>query len=664
MADVTPPKIERIGMLPNTAPKIERIGMLPDAARGAPKEDAGGTWAGALWQGLKGAMSRTGLGQIDAMAAGAQGVSPYAAEKGTLAPDKEQWLYGEQGVVSDPKKFYVARNPQTGEQSVYLRTPESGENRLAAAGRMMAAGVPESFPGTAAGAAARVPSAGQQRLADFERAGVTPNLPAISGSRVAGTTSKVAGAVPFVGNLVRGGATKTLEDTAGAVEREASKLGSAETAEQAGESTRRGITNFIEGTSKRRSDVLYGAFDRLMPGATEVPMTRTLAALRSPGNRFPSNPQLGEQITNPKLGALASTLAPQTKTIPATVSSILDAAGNPIVKAAGQKVQVGGKLSFAELKELRSYIGRQMSNPAIVNDIPRADLSRVYGALTADMRSAAAAQGPEALKALDRATQDFQERMRVIDRITPLLKPDAPEKTFGIINRAAQGGGGDAGLLAEVKSAIGPSSAEWGDVGAAIVRTLGKPSPGVHTAGNPEFSVNNFVTNWNKLSPKAKDILFGPESKEGSPREALERLWRIASGMKDVEKLANTSHTAEFGMTVTGIGAALDSVIFGQGQMVAHALGTMATGYGIAKLVMSPGFSRWLYRFPNTVAKAPNAAVAAQRAAADLDLMMQNRDPIDWPNDRASSGPDAGAAAAHNTGQRRKPGPHDAEPPH
>lgn len=50
--------------------------------------------------------------------------------------------------------------------------------------------------------------------------------------------------------------------------------------------------------------------------------------------------------------------------------------------------------------------------------------------------------------------------------------------------------------------------------------------------------------------------------------------------------------------------------------------GSAAGGYGVAKLLMSPGFTRWLYRLPQVVATSPSGDVLGQRASALLIEMM------------------------------------------
>ena len=471
------------------------------------------------------------------------------------------------------------------------------------------------------GAARAAPSAApasRQLLRDFEAAKVTPNLPAVGQGRTAGLVSNIANTLPISGPQVRAAINRTASDTAAAAERSATQYGAARLPIEGGEAAQRGVTQFATVDFPAAAQKLYGEFDRQMVNAPPVPTTATQKALEGPLKRFPTSPELGAQITNPKLRGYAETLSPKTTTKPPTLSKILDASGNPTVVKAAQTITSGGKLTFDELKELRSYIGQLIGDPVLVSDIPRRDLKSVYAGISDDLRAAAKRQSPEALAAFDKANAFYKEGIEHIDDIEFLTK-GSPEQAFSRINRAAETGGStNSGLLAKIKTALGPK--EWGNVGSSIVARLGEPAAGAKDMLGTNFSPTSFATSWNKLSPAAKDELFGPAVPD-SPRAGLETLARISQAQKNVGKLANVSRSGEYGL----MGAMAFMAIEHYSALIAHPVATaIGVGgvYGASKLLMSPQFARWLYSLPSIVEAAPSLAEAARRAASTLAASM------------------------------------------
>jgi hypothetical protein len=90
------------------------------------------------------------------------------------------------------------------------------------------------------------------------------------------------------------------------------------------------------------------------------------------------------------------------------------------------------------------------------------------------------------------------------------------------------------------------------------------------------------------------------------------------------------------------------ALLSGNMKELAVMAGSAAGGYGVAKLLMSPGFTRWLYRLPDVVATSPSGDVVGQRASALLAEMM-NR-PGDNYAEPESSQPSSASSAARAMG--------------
>ena len=437
------------------------------------------------------------------------------------------------------------------------------------------------------------------RLQDFEGQGVTPSVPAVGQGRATGLAAQAGRILPF-SPVQRGIAQNTVE-TQAATERAAAQYGTAADEFAGGNVARNAMTRFAADKSQAASD--YGTFFGHMQGAPDAPIPNTLRVLSDLKGRFPNAPGLTDIFTSPPILRMNQELQPRTVNIPGKTSPILNQFGQPTAVTAAQTVQRGGKLGMDELKAMRSKIGEQLEAPTIGPDsIPRGQLKQLYGALTQDMRMAAGARGPDAVRALVKAEGNYKIRMGIIDRLDTITNKDAPEGVFQAIDRAATTGGGqDAGLLGAIKRTATPD--EWNDVAAAVVRRLGNPKPGVPRApGEPDFSVGSVATNWRKLTPRAKNMLFGPD-KPGTPRAGLEELSRVASSLQNVGKLANTSHSAEVGAAFAMVGELFGSLA--AGRVPIPELAAYTGSYGASKLLMSPAFARWMYKLPSVVNSAP-----------------------------------------------------------
>jgi hypothetical protein len=543
-------------------------------------------------------MGAIGSNFFDRLTSAIQGTSPQLTSitgkpNYTLAPPEEQWKYQEIGVPSDQQK-YVAIGDQ-----VYNRNPNMDQGWLGRVGsgfgNLLSLALPSEAPAVGIAKAA-TPS--QNLLQDFNQSGVTPSLPAVGQNRVAGLMSQIANSLPFVGGPVRAAAGQTISDTANAAQRIADTYGQASTPLDAGDALQKSLRQYITNSGNQAS-TLYDTFNAQMAAAPPAQLPNTLAAMAGPVARFPTSPALGAALTNPKLQSFLNILQPAGSTAPAT-------------------------LTFPELSELRTYTGNALGDATLVNDIPRADLKNLYSSISSDMENAAQAQGPNAMFAFQQATAFYRNRMNTIDALDPLLN-GPPETAFARVNRAASpGSSGNIGLPQTAQAAMPPE--DWRNVGAAIIRQMGQPPAGAKNALAPDaFSAPSFATNWNKLSDDAKDTLFGPNPSgpvfgpmaPGTDRAALDALTRVAQAQKNVASLANTSHSAEYGLI--GLGAA--KILDDPALLFSHPLTAIGSALGsnlMSRFLMSPGVARWVYALPGAIARAPTPMVGAQQALAGL----------------------------------------------
>jgi hypothetical protein len=164
--------------------------------------------------------------------------------------------------------------------------------------------------------------------------------------------------------------------------------------------------------------------------------------------------------------------------------------------------------------------------------------------------------------------------------------------------------GGDLSRLSALKGQMTPE--EWNGVASSVWQNLWTPKPG----GNPDLvSPSAALTAWNKISPGAKDILFGAPSNRSQPivpqtgatnfappgwRDAMDDLANVAKGMRRTEALGNPSRSAMVG----GTGAVMAAVLYPlmQGDLKRAAIGAagIVGGYPAQGLLQSTPFVRAL----------------------------------------------------------------------
>lgn len=364
-----------------------------------------------------------------------------------------------------------------------------------------------------------------------------------------------------------------------------------------GETAQRGAKAYLS-ESEEAAGKLYEA----IPIAPEVDAFtgNTVSRLEALTNKITSNPKLAGMLKDPRLQGYLEALTARVKQVP---TGLVDASGAPVTR----EVVEGGKLSWNDLKELRSRIGEEIGQQMFGEKTLKSDLRSLYAALSSDMEATAAAQGGKALTAFRKANTFYSQRAkRIEDVIEPLLgkgSDGTPESAAALIQRIAKGGKAstDLKLLAQIRKTL--KADEWGQVANGLIRELGQPanSPG------REFAAETFLRNFSDMDPAAKNVLFG----KSDLRANLEKFVGVVEGIAKNNGTRNTSNT----------GMALSSVIgYGTGG-VPGLIAQTALSYGGAKLWTNPAFVRWFTGYSKMLAGAArsgqiNAAAHASQMAA------------------------------------------------
>lgn len=478
----------------------------------------------------------------------------------------------------------------------------------AGAGALAPAAARATPPKAAAGRAAL---AGE--IAAFDKAHVDPSLAAVKGNGA----SRVANAIaenPVAGVRVR----RNLARATGQAQEEAGRIGetygAAASHGATGEAVQSGVQAFNDRFSTRAGKLYDKAFlpietaeAQAVERAAKAHEARVASAERDAATESGRSGQKVSPVEVPgqtpvvvpvqTMGTLRNIIS--RINAPRLSSIITDSRVRTIASALESD---GHQVRFTDLRALRSWVRRAQGDEVLRQGMNSADLQRIESALTSDIyANAERLAGPRGLQALKRADSFYKIGVqRIRGSLQAFVgKGDAGkpgEAAYDLLVRAAgDRGGADTARLGALKKSLRPH--EWGDVAATVISRLGKPTAGAAEKG--DFSVGSFVTNYAKLSPEGRALLFGT----GEQRAALDNLAAVTGKLKAVEKGANASNTAVSTQSLVTVGGLMNPVTT---LPTIKLLGGLA---GIGEAMSNPGFVRWLAKAPP--ASAGEAAMAA-----------------------------------------------------
>ena len=443
-----------------------------------------------------------------------------------------------------------------------------------------------------------------QAVDDFAEVGATPTVGQASNKSPFQALETRASQV-FGGGAI----SRQLDDTAnkmqsrlGAIADDVSKVkGDVET----GRVIQRGIIG-DEGFVARfqgKSGDLWGKVDAQIPSDARAKVTASKAAL----DDLVRNDSFGEALNSPKLSQ---------------VKSIFDKVmGRSRINQVSQTREFINDISYKELVSLRRHIGERLGSKELISDVPRAQLKRLYAALSEDVKTVAQSYG--AIKQFDRANKFTKAgHKRLDDFVERVANKVELNKVFDSI---ARGGEGTQALNA-MKRSLKPE--EWEAVGANVIRRLGKANPGQQDMTGEEFSVNKFLTDWNKLGP-AKKVLFSGSPKLNEYSRNLDKIARVSERLKTTTKEgANPSGTGQLVANVSLGSGAVVSAVTGNNVALLGILGTVSINKGLSTLLTNKAFVRWLAQVPDTknlqkhIARLATVAEGAGFSEQALELVQ------------------------------------------
>jgi hypothetical protein len=468
------------------------------------------------------------------------------------------------------------------------------ENPLALMGLGLAGGVVPPVVGSGVGAVTRGAVRGkstnkmQENIQTFEEAGTFPSVgQATERPGLQGLENTLEN-MPFGGPVrrQREGQISDIGNTASDI---ADTLGPKMTNQEVGAAIKEGIVGeggFLK-RSEAHADKLYKAVEDTFNTDRRIWMQNTQDTL-NPG------PQLARHAPE-TAKALGSNFMTTLKG--ALDQDLLD-----------QLAMVGMEgLPYKAVKEMRSAVGRRIDDSLMSADLPKAELKAVYRALSDDLDAGARRYGGEpAAAAADKASAFWKKRMEVIDNIDNVIQVNGgPDKIYKTLIGGTQEG---ATTLTEILKALKP--AERDVFRSAVIRRLGKSKPNLQDAEGGRNSLNTYLTNWNKISPEGKAVLF---SHEPDIKMATDAIAQVAANQKlGAERFQNLSGT---GRAIGGQSAVVGGIVtVGQalmgdvGPLLAYGA-TAETINAVARAMTNPTVVRWLARTTQLPIEAAPAAL-------------------------------------------------------
>lgn len=448
-----------------------------------------------------------------------------------------------------------------------------------AGGEMLGAGVRAGVRGAIRGGKAGVAEM-NSAISDLGRFGATPSIAQATKSPALDSAESLTAKFPGGAGVIRQKAEEQQAAVAAGVQAKLTNLaGIAPDEIAAGTAITKGVGDSAD-LFLAKAKVLYGEVGKYLPPDSPVVVTNTMRILDDVARPVEHAEEFTQPLLNPKLVQMLEGLKQST-------SKNLARGNYP-----------GNALPYQAISETRSQVGRLLGSPSLAPDsIPRADLKRVYGALTDDMRIAAQAQGPNALKAFDRAHAFYKQGMDRIDNILePLIRNRVPEEAFAAVEMVGKRG---PTRLQELRNSVTPD--QWNLISATVADRLGRPPAGQRGIDEPLFSFQKFLRGYEGLRDNGSaDVLFGKPGSAGI-RDDLDALMRAAGRIQESSKaFANLPNTASTLVGQTMILAALGGLASAPFTGLAG-LGTAGTvagatvsAWGMAKLLTNKTAVHWL----------------------------------------------------------------------
>jgi hypothetical protein len=338
----------------------------------------------------------------------------------------------------------------------------------------------------------------------------------------------------------------------------------------AGEAINTGVAGAKQ-SMRQAEKAAYDTRDALVPADHPVDVSDTQATLDKFATPTPGAQNTTGALLSPKITALRDNLA-------------ADAQAN------------GGTLPYSATRQVHTALGNNIDwGFAPADPVTNGALKQIHSALGRDLDTAAMAVSPEAAQAAKAASSLYAANSAKRELLNNIVdKVGGPEAVYQAATNGTKLG---ATKITGVMKALDPQNANT--VRATVIDRLGRSIPSQQNAASNAFSADTFLTNWAKMSPEAKDALFGASGSGNQLRRSLDSLESTASTMRNATAgTKNPSHTTGTLGHAMGLAAFLGE---GAGMVMGHGVTGVLTLAGgvvgnmiLSRVLTNPRTARWL----------------------------------------------------------------------
>jgi hypothetical protein len=277
---------------------------------------------------------------------------------------------------------------------------------------------------------------------------------------------------------------------------------------------------------------------------------------------------------------------------------------------------------FEGLQRARSDYGSKLKFGEPHPGYTEGERKQIYGAMTSDMenivRQAAnnPAKAEEAVGALRSANANAQKIIERNGTLQRLSNIQSEEGLIGTLVKAAGDKTGNIKMLAELRA--GMPKEDFEQISGVALNELG------HNPTTGKFSLNQFVTGWNKMSNQAKAVLIADKNH----RKALDDIAHLGTYLKDADKYANVSSTGRavlLGGAASAVGGSIAHLLAtGDPVPLLTTLGGLGAGFTFGHFLSRPAsasaIARWS-RAVQTYNRSPSFATKATLRLTTGDML-------------------------------------------
>lgn len=397
--------------------------------------------------------------------------------------------------------------------------------------------------------ASRLLRANPQALEDIRASGVPESIGAVTDSPTVKLVDQFLAKFPGSAGVIQ----KNVQQTISSIQDDLGNLGARQiSAEEAGEAIKGGAQAYRERFFDV-ADKLYQRLYRSIPADEKFAVSNTRGLIDDLAKENQYSTGVMEEVASSSPYRMVQKLLNDAK---------------------------DGSIAYKGLEKYRSAIGASLKKPQLMSGAEEGLARRIYGALTQDMRAAAASKGEKALQQFDNANQFYALGAKNIkDNLEPIISKKYPEQIFQAAMSGSKVGGTK---ISSIMRSLPQEQREivWG----ATLNNLGKANPSSQNVAGDVFSLDTLLTRWNQMPDSTKKALMSGAPEGVGP--ALETVLRRAERYKGLAEYSSRSGTGQ--QSNMGI------FLLGSLLQLPKAVGAVGGAYGTSRLMTSPGFVKWL----------------------------------------------------------------------